>query len=71
MPIYFMQDDAGDFASVLFTVLQDRSYQSAKLSLQTINAKLDDIVRSVNPSQFRSSVNFVLRHIHMRKVGNF
>jgi hypothetical protein len=45
-PLEFcVQDEAGDFAAVLFTVMQGRSYAASDISCAEINQRLDDIVR--------------------------
>jgi hypothetical protein len=45
IPLNFVQDEAGDFAAVLFTVMQGRSYAASDISCAEINQRLDDIVR--------------------------
>jgi len=46
-----VQDDAGDFASVLWTVLQQRAYSDTNITCCQINEKLDQLVRSNNTGE--------------------
>jgi hypothetical protein len=41
----YLQDEAGDFAAVLFTVMQGRSYAASGMSCAEVNQRLDEIVR--------------------------
>jgi len=57
--------EAGDFASVLFTVMKQRSYNSTNISCSFINNKLDEIV-TVNESEGRKAVANLLKELFLK-----
>jgi len=59
------QGDAGDFAAVLFTVMNNRGYNATDINCEELNNKLDQIIK-VNATDGRGGVGKILKELYLK-----